>query len=31
MFTNSTKFAEEVNKIGLEVGEQVWNMPVDDR
>ena len=30
MFTNSTKFAEEVNKIGLEVGEQVWNMPVDD-
>ena len=30
MFSNSSNFSDEVNKIGLKVGEEVWNMPVDD-
>ena len=30
MFSNNKDFADEVTKLGLEVGEEVWNMPVDD-
>ena len=30
MFSNNTNFAEEVTKLGIKVGEEVWNMPVDD-
>ena len=30
MFSNNKDFADEVTKLGLKVGEEVWNMPVDD-
>ncbi len=30
MFSNSSNFADEVTKLGIKVGEEVWNMPVDD-
>ena len=30
MFSNDIGFADEVTKLGLKVGEEVWNMPVDD-
>ena len=30
MFSNNTNFADEVTKLGVKVGEEVWNMPVDD-
>ncbi len=30
MFSNNEDFANEVTKLGLKVGEEVWNMPVDD-
>ena len=30
MFSNNKDFANEVTKLGLKVGEEVWNMPVDD-
>ena len=30
MFSNNEDFAEELTKLGLKVGEEVWNMPVDD-
>ncbi|MAI02376.1 MAG: leucyl aminopeptidase [Rickettsiales bacterium] len=30
MFSNDKKFAKNVTEIGEQVGEQVWNMPVDD-
>ncbi len=30
MFSNDSSFSDMVNKVGLQVGEEVWNMPVDD-
>ena len=30
MFSNNKDFADELTKLGLKVGEEVWNMPVDD-
>ena len=30
MFCNNKDFADELTKLGLKVGEEVWNMPVDD-
>ena len=30
MFSNNEDFADELTKLGLKVGEEVWNMPVDD-
>ena len=30
MFSNNKDFADELTKVGLKVGEEVWNMPVDD-
>ncbi len=30
MFSNDKDFADELTKLGLKVGEEVWNMPVDD-
>ena len=30
MFSNDSKFSDMVNKVGLQVGEEVWNMPLDD-
>ena len=30
MFSNNIDFADELTKLGLKVGEEVWNMPVDD-
>ena len=30
MFSNNANFADEVTKLGIKVGEEVWNMPVDD-
>ena len=30
MFSNDASFSDMVNKVGLQVGEEVWNMPVDD-
>ena len=30
MFSNNKDFADELTELGLKVGEEVWNMPVDD-
>lgn len=30
MFSNNSDFADEVTNLGLKVGEEVWNMPIDD-
>jgi leucyl aminopeptidase len=30
MFSNDSNFSEELIKTGLKVGEEVWNMPIDD-
>ncbi len=30
MFSNNKDFADELTILGLKVGEEVWNMPVDD-
>ena len=30
MFSNNKDFSDELTNIGLKVGEEVWNMPVDD-
>ncbi len=30
MFSNNKDFADEVSSLGVKVGEEVWNMPVDD-
>ncbi|MAJ23970.1 MAG: leucyl aminopeptidase [Rickettsiales bacterium] len=30
MFSNNSNFSDEVTKLGLKVGEEVWNMPVDN-
>ena len=30
MFSNNKDFADELTKLGLKVGEEVWNMPIDD-
>ncbi len=30
MFSNNKEFSNEVTNLGIEVGEEVWNMPVDD-
>ena len=29
MFSNNKDFADELTKLGLKVGEEVWNMPID--
>ena len=30
MFSNNKDFSDELTKLGLKVGEEVWDMPVDD-
>ena len=30
MFSNNKDFSDELTKLGLKVGEEVWNMPIDD-
>ena len=30
MFSNDSNFSDELNQIGIRIGEEVWNMPLDD-